>query len=283
VKLFPVFIPYGEERLATVLATPDGDAAGLVVLLQGTGAPRSHRFQLWTRAARVLAECGLASVRLDYRGIGDSTGRALQPQLGDQRIEQALEVTGFALRTLGVDRVGVVGNCSGGIVGLGLAGGVPECRGAVLILPRLVELGGLTRVHMGARKMKMASLVRSHPLMRRVVQRTARGQKDLPSAPVRLHFLPAVDRSPLLFIYSEKDREPYVAKSIRLLRRMVDELPPGRRERVELRISAEGPLAGFESLSAQDWIIEESVTWLADRLGVALPERFLKVASSPER
>jgi alpha/beta superfamily hydrolase len=283
VRQYPVFVPYAEERLAAVLSVPEEDPAALVVLLQGTGAPRSHRFQLWTRTARALADRGVASVRLDYRGIGDSTGRTLQPMLGDQRLEQALAVTDFAMRATGVRRVAVVGNCSGGIVGMGLASSMAECEGAVLILPRLVQLGGLTRAHMGARQSKLASLVRSRPLIRKMVQTTVRGQRDVPSEPVRQHFLPAVERCPLLFIFSERDREPYVGKSIRLLRRMTEDLSPRNRERVELLISDEGPLAGFESLSAQDWVIHRSVTWLADELGLVAAEPRPRAGVSPER
>jgi alpha-beta hydrolase superfamily lysophospholipase len=71
-KEFPFFVPYEDQFLAGTLTVPDRDPEALVLLLAGTGAPRSHRFQLWTRTARGLAEHGLASVRLDYRGIGAS-------------------------------------------------------------------------------------------------------------------------------------------------------------------------------------------------------------------
>src|SRR5207249_4135911 len=66
VKEYPVFLPFGDEHLALVLTVPEGAPAGVVLLLTGGSAARSHRFQLWTRVARSLAkEHALASARLD--------------------------------------------------------------------------------------------------------------------------------------------------------------------------------------------------------------------------
>src|SRR5207244_11235313 len=96
-------------------AVPARDEAprGVVLLLTGTGAPRSHRFQLWTRVARALGERGLASVRLDYLGIGDSTGSTREVALqGTTDIRTAQAIARFSLEVLGVDRMAVAGNCS---------------------------------------------------------------------------------------------------------------------------------------------------------------------------
>ena len=72
----PMFVPWADgEHLAAMLTVPDAPSRGLVLLLQGLGPPRSHRYQLWTRTARALAERGIASVRMDYPQVGDSTGR----------------------------------------------------------------------------------------------------------------------------------------------------------------------------------------------------------------
>ena len=148
---YPVFVPYGNEHLAATLTLPDNDPEALVLLLAGTGAPRSHRFQLWTRTARALADQGLASVRMDYRGIGDSRGRMAQPVLGDQRLDQAVTTARFAMRACDVDRLAVIGNCLGGIVGLGVTARVPECEAAILIRPRLVYMSNVSRAAVGAR------------------------------------------------------------------------------------------------------------------------------------
>ena len=48
----------------------------MVFTTGGGGTLRSQRFRLWTRAARALADIGIASVRMEFAGIGDSTERS---------------------------------------------------------------------------------------------------------------------------------------------------------------------------------------------------------------
>ena len=71
---YPVFVPWRGGHLAAVVALPERPVRGLVVLSTGTGAPRSHRHQVWAVAAERLAAGGFASVRWEYPGLHDSTG-----------------------------------------------------------------------------------------------------------------------------------------------------------------------------------------------------------------
>jgi pimeloyl-ACP methyl ester carboxylesterase len=268
VKEFPFFVPYEDQYLAGTLTVPDREPEALVLLLAGTGAPRSHRFQLWTRTARGLAEHGLASVRLDYRGIGDSSGRVLQPVLGDQRTEQAITVARFCMQACSVERVAVIGNCSGGVVGLGVTAQMPEVETAILILPRLVQMSTVGRKALDARKSRLGAIVRRHRLLRRVAHTTMKTGRDVASPPVAASFEPALDHARLLFVYSEHDRDPYVGKSRRLLQQMIAKLPSERRSRVDSMLIDEGPLSGFESRAVQERVIAEVVQWTAKELGV---------------
>jgi pimeloyl-ACP methyl ester carboxylesterase len=274
-KEYPVFLPYRDEHLAAVLTVPPSDPSGLVMLLSGTGAPRSHRFQLWTRVARDLATVGLASIRMDYRGTGDSTGRLLQPVLGDRRLEQATVVARFGMQVLSLDRLAVVGNCSGAIVALGLAAQMPECERAFCIMPRLVEPRGVSRAAMEVRKTGLAAVARRSALLRRLVTRTLRGRRDTPSDAVRMSFGPALDHARVLFIYSDADQDPYVERSRRLLDRMAAQLSPERREHLEIETIRDGPLHGFESLPVQARVKERILRWV--------PQAFLQDVSGLER
>lgn len=267
-RQFPVFVPYGDEHLAATLSVPDAEPEAVVLLLAGTGAPRSHRFQLWTRTARALADAGLASIRLDYRGIGDSRGRVDQDVLGDYRLDQAMTAARFGMRACGVDRLAVVGNCSGGLVGLGVTAQMPECQTAVMILPRLAQIGGVSRAAIEVRKSRFGAVVRRHPLLRKVAHRTLKGRRDMPTPMMAQAFQGALSRARLLFIYSEHDLDPYVSRSRRLLEHVVADLPPDRRARVETKLIDEGPLAGFESHAVQQDVIEEVVRWMAGTLSL---------------
>jgi pimeloyl-ACP methyl ester carboxylesterase len=253
---YPVFVPYGSERLAAVVTVPDTDATSLALLMTGTGAPRSHRFQLWTRAARELADRGIASVRMDYRGFGDSTGRIIQPALSDQPVEQVMTVARFAMDVVGVERLGVVGNCSGGLLALIMAAKIPQCEVAVCILPRLVQLGRVNQGAMMARKTRVAGVLRNSKLLRTLVRKSMKGVRDVPSPLVQEAFEPALRHARILFIYSQHDLDPYVEKSRRLLTHMRAGLPSSLRDRLELEVTSEGPLHGFESLSVQRYVID---------------------------
>ena len=112
-KEFPVFVPHEDEHLAAVITVPDSHPRALVHLLQGGGGQsRSHRNRTWVRLARGLADKGIASVRMDYPGLGDSTGIPTF-EVESPPVEAALAVARVSLRAVGVDTFAVVGNCIG--------------------------------------------------------------------------------------------------------------------------------------------------------------------------
>ena len=130
---FPIFVPFDDDHLAAVVTVPDGQPRGLVVLLQGLGSGRSHRYQLWTRVARTLSESGLASIRMDYREIGDSTGH-LSGTLNEPPVREILEVIRVGMRAIGVPSCAVLGNCMGGRAALKVAEELRGCLGVGVII-----------------------------------------------------------------------------------------------------------------------------------------------------
>lgn len=266
---FPLFIPFGGEHLAAVATLPDEDPAGLVLLATGTGAPRSHRFQLWTTAARRLAERGLATIRMDYLGIGDSTGRIPERNMGElgQRMDEAVAVSQFAMRALGTERLAVLGNCSGGLVVLGAAVRLPTCIGTVCILPRILQPTSLNRMVIGMRGSRLASVIRSNALLRRL-SAPLKGRKGKAGSVIRDSMGAVLERGRLLFVYSEQDTDAYNQRSRAQLERILGGLPTDSRDRFELRILQDGPLAGFESLQVQRAVIETVAEWLPGCFGL---------------
>jgi len=263
---YPVFVPLGEDHLAAVITVPDQEPEGMVLLLAGTGAPRSHRFQLWAKVARRLAEYGLASVRMDYRGMGDSTGLLRQLAMRQPRVDQALAVARFAMRATGASRLCVVGHCSGSLVALAVASQVPECAAAVCVLPRILDPSPVNRLAISARRSRLAAFVRNHPLMNRIADRF-RGRSGKPGSNARDQVSRALEHGRLLFLYSERDIDAYSDRVQAELSKIMAPLPRELRERFDLIVLPGGPVAGLETLSIQRAYIEQVVGWVASSMG----------------
>jgi pimeloyl-ACP methyl ester carboxylesterase len=263
VREFPVFVPFRQEHLATVFTVPDESPRGLVLLLTGAGAARSHRFQMWTRTARELARQGLASARLDYEGMGDSTGDvtdwnwSIVPELQ----EQALAVAEAGVRTLGVDRVGVAGNCLGSLLALYLAAAMPECIGSVGILTPLFEVNALTGVRRRVRRWKVASMVKSNPLGRKLLVRPVRRLEGKFNRGVSDRFSRALDHGPMLFMYGDRD-DSWSKRVQARLYEMLERVQKDRRDRFELKVLPGVELSGFESAELQQLTIDTVVTFM---------------------
>ncbi|HEY7399985.1 MAG TPA: hypothetical protein VH989_03700 [Actinomycetota bacterium] len=179
---YPIFVPAADgEHLAAVLNVPESPR-GLALLLQGLGPPRSHRYQLWTRAARALADRGIASVRLDYPEIGDSTGK-LEATLDDPPVDAALAVADAALRATGLTAFAALGNCMGGRIALKIQGRAGDCRGIGVILTgdpvKYLARKGFPKARGGVRH----ALVRK---LRRVRGKAGGGIRWIPEVPKTL-------------------------------------------------------------------------------------------------
>lgn len=94
--------------------------AACVLLLPGWGGTRYGPQRILLNAARALAACGYSTLRLDVRGRGDSTGSPVNVTL-DEMIEDAIAAVDWLREEHGVERINLVGLCSGGNVALGAA------------------------------------------------------------------------------------------------------------------------------------------------------------------
>jgi len=264
VKEYPAFVPFHREHMAAVFTVPDEAPRGLVLLVTGTGAVRSHRFQMWTRTARRLADQGIASVRLDYVGMGDSTGKILDwnwsivPQL----LEESAAVLRTGMDVLGLDRVAVAGNCLGSLLALYVAAEVPECVGSVAILTPLYEVNALTDFRRRARQWKMASFIKSAPLGQRLLVRPVRRLEGRFNPGVGERFGLALAHGPMLFMYGDQDDSWSRRVRVRL-GELLARVPSEYRKRFELEVIPDVLLSGFESLELQRHTIDRVVGFLS--------------------
>lgn len=259
----PLFVPYGSEHLSAVVTIPGGEPRGMVLLMPGYGAPRSHRFQMWARTARRLAEDQqVASIRFDYLGFGDATGLVKEWSWGEDvpAARQARAVARTGLDLLGLNRFMAVGNCTGAATAVRLASEMPECVGAVSVLMWMLKPPGSGVVSKLGRT-KAANVVRQNAFLRRHVGRPIKDRvhRNQPEV-ARSLAMATLDHARLLFVYGEEDWmwSPRVGAEFE---RTVQELPEEYRPRFALKVIPGARLMGFESVPVQELMIDLVTDW----------------------
>ncbi len=105
-----------------------------VVMYHGFTGSRTEAHFLFTKLARKLAKRGIAVLRFDFRGSGDSEG-----SFSDMTVEEELSDAKAALdfiktqKNIATDRLGILGLSMGGFVGSYTAGQYPGIKSVVLM------------------------------------------------------------------------------------------------------------------------------------------------------
>ncbi len=114
-----LFFPSQGQRCLGVLHEPDGAwRDGALVFLHGWAGYRIGPHQMFTKMARRAAERGFPCLRFDFRGRGDSEGDAGATTLSTM-IEDAVAAVEMVCEEVGVERVALIGDCSGSEVAIG--------------------------------------------------------------------------------------------------------------------------------------------------------------------
>lgn len=109
--------------------TPPGSAG--ILFLGGWGGYRIGPHRMFVRAARHFAAAGFPSLRFDYRGRGESEGVAGEATISTMITDAAAGVTTLCAEAR-VERVILLGICSGGKVAMGAAPHDPRIVDIVL-------------------------------------------------------------------------------------------------------------------------------------------------------
>ena len=114
--------------VAATLSMPDG--AGpfpAVLMLHGFGSSRDEVGGMYAAEAAALASAGIASLRIDFRGFGQSAGDTGHHTVDRQNEDAAVGLAAL-MATAGVDsgRIGVLGFSFGGGAAIQLAAAHPE-------------------------------------------------------------------------------------------------------------------------------------------------------------
>lgn len=117
----PVVIKVGGGQVLGMLHLPRGASARrrcpAVLFLHGFTGSRHEAHRLFVLAARSLAQTGIASLRIDFRGLGDSSGDFSEMTI-ESELQDAVAALRFLRRRPEVDakRIGLLGMSMGGLV-----------------------------------------------------------------------------------------------------------------------------------------------------------------------
>lgn len=132
------FLVDGQKVVGT-LALPDGGPAPVVLLFHGFGGNRNEleipevKEGIYTRAAHALADKGYASLRIDFRGSGDSDGEFVDTTYSKQ-IADGTAAVDFLAKDPRVDgsKLAIIGWSQGGLVASAVAGRTGAPKGVAL-------------------------------------------------------------------------------------------------------------------------------------------------------
>jgi pimeloyl-ACP methyl ester carboxylesterase len=276
----PIFVPHDGGHLAAVVTVPERPPRGLVLMLPGASLDESiGSYLLFQRAAPRLSEAGLASVRLDFFGLGDSTGDADAWPLGEiePALEQAETVLAAVRQDVDVPRFAIASLCYGGRVALRMTKH-PDCVGAVCLAPPLIERGARTQLRRKyARSSSVAAFVRRHEFLRRsIVQPLRRALTERKPTSLVQEALGELSHARVLVLYSESEagRDLYRMRAAQSLEAMGERLAPGQRERFGVELLPTDPLAGFDLMppESQNLVLDRVVAWLEESFGGTGPQ-----------
>lgn len=264
------------KRILGALHTPGGPARpGALVFLHGWAGYRIGPHQMFIKAARLAAERGFVCLRFDFRGRGDSEGDAADTTLSTM-IQDAQAAVELVCAETGVERVALVGDCSGSEAAIG-AGPLDE-RIDSLVLWSAPIVGG---DRSGADAAKRRSIYRTYlaKLFRRetwtrlfagrlqpkmILRALTRGGKGAGEDGAEEDreidwYRRFVDfDGEVLFIYGGND--PTTPSALEHYRRA------SREAERDLHVHVvEGANHAFYSLGWESEVIGASVDWLADR------------------
>jgi exosortase A-associated hydrolase 1 len=261
----------GGDSLVGVLAVPAAPAPRGVLIVVGGPQYRAGSHRQFTLLARDLAAAGIASLRFDYRGMGDSRGET-------RTFESVNEDIGCAIDRLvegvpGVKEVAIWGLCDAACAALFYAHRDPRVSGVVLVNPWVRTQQGIAQAHLrhyyGARLldagfwMKLLraeiDLKRSSAALVRFVVDAAAPRREAASLPDRMEDGLRRFRGRVLLILSGKDL------TAEEFRGVVSRSERWRRLLADARVTQRELAAANHTFSRREWR-DQVARWTAEWL-----------------
>lgn len=279
----PAFFPAGNETLFGILTRPRAGEGASALIMVPSAERLGYRNRVGVMLAHRLAARGHQVFRFNYRGCGESTGKAGRFRLDELFTTDALGATAW-LRGRGTERFLYSGSCFGARTALAAAAREPGTSGVVVVAMPMTDYASGERGTTATARAPLSSLARQalrrktlrglrdrdvrrmyaealrHKL-RRIVRRPAPREEGAMSPALLRDLRTLIDRRvPLLFIYGEKDtayKEFLDARHGRFARLLQE-----AGDAVEVRVIP-GLLHGWASISAGEAAVGLMTEWVS--------------------
>lgn len=141
------FVVDGQKVIGTLSTIDSNPKAPVVVMFHGFGGTRDElaikdtKEGVFSRSARLFSESGYASLRIDFRGSGESEGKWADTTFSGQ-IKDGIAAVDWLKTSDKVDgsRISILGWSQGGLVGAHVARARPEVKSVTLWAPAVTPL-----------------------------------------------------------------------------------------------------------------------------------------------
>lgn len=128
----------GNQKIFGIFHSPQQSEGPFpcVIMLHGFGSNKVGRFRRYVTLANRLAQAGIASIRFDFRGAGDSEGTLAEVTI-ERLIEDACVVGAYiqAHSLINKEKIGFLGSSLGGAIALLAAAALQTAAVFVLLAP----------------------------------------------------------------------------------------------------------------------------------------------------
>jgi pimeloyl-ACP methyl ester carboxylesterase len=280
----PAFFEAGDETLFGILTRPRTEPVDSALIMVPSAERLGYRNRVGVMLAHRLAALGHQVFRFNYRGCGESTGKAGRFRLDDPFTTDAIGATEW-LRGQGVERFLYSGSCFGARTALAAAAREPATAGVIVVAMPMTDYASGGRGTMRTARAPLSSLARqtlrrktlrglrdrdvrriyaeaARHKLRSLLRRSDSAGEAEKITPELLRYLTSLieRRVPLLFIYGEADSAYKEFLDARGEGRF-EELLRQAGDAVEVRVIP-GVLHGWTSIPAGETAVGLMTEWV---------------------
>ncbi len=255
-----IFLENHNQKIFGMLHKPaQVEKAPAVLICHGLGGHKVGRYRLYVNIAHMLAQRGIATLRIDFRGSGDSEGDFSDMTL-ESEVSDALKALHFLSHHPAIDssRIGIIGRSLGGTVAILAANQFNLVKSICLWAP----------IFNSSQWQAKWELAHSHPIpeSQKHEMMTVEGQtpgyeffKQFFNLNIE-NYLPSISSKPLFLIHGCKDQTVHIDHAQKYIKARLK--APAETKFIQLPESDHD----FTPLTERRLALEETANWFKQTL-----------------